>query len=70
MPEMTGIEFFKKMEKDHPSISKIILTGYLEDQAVADAIKKGSVDKSVIKPWDDEDILNTVSEMLNNPPTI
>ena len=65
MPEITGVEFFDKIGKDHSHIGKILLTGYFENQEVVDCINKGSVDKCVTKPWDEDDILNVVFEVLN-----
>ncbi len=65
MPEITGVEFFEQTGKNHPNIGKIILTGYLEDKAITDGINKGSVDKYLSKPWEEEDILKIVEETLN-----
>jgi signal transduction histidine kinase len=65
MPDMTGVELFTEMEKDHPDVGKVLLTGYSDLQAVVDAINKGSVDRYVTKPWDDNEIIHIVLEVLN-----
>lgn len=64
MPEMNGVEFFDKIGKDHSHIGKILLTGYPENQDVLDSVNNGSVDKYITKPWDDDDILKIVNEVL------
>ena len=65
MPEITGVELFAKMEQDHPQIGKVFLTGYADIQAVVDGINKGHIDKYITKPWDEDDIIHIVLEVLN-----
>ena len=60
MPETTGVELFEKMEKDHPQIGKVLLTGYADINAVVDGVNKGSIDKYITKPWDEIELKMTI----------
>ena len=52
MPEMSGTQLFEILRRTHPHIKRIILTGYSEPEAMADAINKGEVFYFLKKPWD------------------
>ena len=65
MPGITGVELFGQVEESHPQVGKILLTGYSDLNAVVDAINKGSVDKYLTKPWNDDEIIHIVLEVLN-----
>lgn len=65
MPETTGTELFAKMEDTYPQVGKVLLTGYADIQAVVDGINKGHVDKYLTKPWEEDDIMHLVLEVLN-----
>lgn len=59
MPEVTGVEFFEKILKEHGNTIRILITAFSNIQAVIDAINKGKVYRYVTKPWD-KDELQTV----------
>ncbi len=61
MPEMTGVEFLEKIIKINPDPIRILLTGYTDMSAVVDAINKGKIFHYLNKPWNAEDISNTIS---------
>ncbi len=65
MPDITGVELFARMDANHPNIGKVLLTGYADITAVVDAINKGCVDKYITKPWEEDDIVHIVLEVLN-----
>lgn len=65
MPDTTGVELFAQIEEEHPEVGRVLLTGYSDIGAVVDAINKGSVDKYITKPWDDDQITHIVLEVLN-----
>ncbi len=62
MPEMTGIEFFESILDAHPEPIRMLLTGYADINAVIGAINKGQVYKYFSKPWDEAEIMKTISE--------
>ncbi|RYF09854.1 MAG: response regulator, partial [Flavobacteriales bacterium] len=43
MPNMTGVEFFKGIVETHPDPTRILLTGYTDIEALADAINHGDI---------------------------
>ncbi|ANH83673.1 two-component system response regulator [Niabella ginsenosidivorans] len=64
MPETTGIEFLESIIKDHPEPVRMLLTGYADIAAVIDAINKGQVFKYIQKPWQEDQLRQTILEGL------
>jgi response regulator RpfG family c-di-GMP phosphodiesterase len=65
MPQMTGSEFLAKVHAKKPICKKILLTGYSDINAAIDAINLGSVDKYFNKPWDPEELLDAIANLLS-----
>ena len=66
MPGMTGIELLKRTAAMRPHMVQIILTGYTDVDTLVDAINSGHVYKYVIKPWNNEDLRQTVTRALEH----
>ena len=64
MPEMEGTELLAKIAEKKQICKKILLTGYADINAAKDAINLGSVDRYFNKPWDDEELIKAVKELL------
>ena len=62
MPEMTGVEFLKRVKEHHPDTLSIVLSGYTELKSVTDAVNQGSVYKFLTKPWDDDLLRQNVED--------
>lgn len=60
MPGMTGTEFFERMVQLNPDPIRILLTGYSDIASVIDAINKGEVYRFIDKPWNIEQIKNSI----------
>ncbi|MCU0400758.1 MAG: hybrid sensor histidine kinase/response regulator [Algoriphagus sp.] len=60
MPGMTGTEFFERMVQINPDPIRILLTGYSDIASVIDAINKGEVYRFIDKPWNIEQIKNSI----------
>ncbi|MDP1811881.1 MAG: response regulator [Sediminibacterium sp.] len=60
MPKMTGIDFFQSILDTHPEPIRILITGYTDITAVIDAINVGQVYKYLSKPWNEEEVKNTI----------
>lgn len=60
MPEMTGIELLMEVKKIDPEPMRILLTGYSDINAVIDSINKGQVYRYLSKPWQEDEIRNTI----------
>ncbi|MFQ5957664.1 MAG: response regulator, partial [Candidatus Brocadiales bacterium] len=52
MPTMSGVGFLEKTKEIVPDAVRIVVTGYADIQAAADAINNVEVFKFILKPWD------------------
>ena len=64
MPQMTGATFLSKIAEENPDISRIIITGYSDIDAIIDAINKGRVYHYVSKPWDPHEFKVVIDNAL------
>lgn len=55
-----GIRWLKKMLKDDPSLNIIIITAYGDVNVAVEAMKIGAID-FIVKPWQNEKLISTVS---------
>ena len=62
MPEMTGVDFLRRVKNLYPDTVRIVLSGYTELRSVTDAINEGAVYKFLTKPWEDEQLREHVRE--------
>jgi DNA-binding NtrC family response regulator len=60
MPQMSGVELLHRMKSEHPSAMRLIFTGYADIKTVIDAINQGNVFRYITKPWDPEELVNTL----------
>jgi len=60
MPGMNGAEFLQQSQQLAPDAIRILLTGYSDISAAADAINKGGASRYLNKPWNDDDLLQTL----------
>jgi len=64
MPEMDGATFLKEARQRWPDTMRILLTGYADVTSTVAAINDGEIYRYISKPWDDNEIVNTVREAL------
>ncbi len=62
MPEMTGVEFLKRVRDPHPDATRLLFTGYADINAVIAAINQGNVYRYIAKPWDPEELQTIIRE--------
>lgn len=60
MPHTTGVEFFKSIVDKYPDPIRILLTGYTDIEALADAINHGDIYRYITKPWNDLELHNSI----------
>lgn len=60
MPGTTGVEFFKSITDTYPDPTRILLTGYTDIEALADAINHGDIYRYITKPWNDLELHNSI----------
>lgn len=65
MPSMNGVEFLSEVYRRWPETERIILSGYADTAAIVAAINEGRIYKFIAKPWNDDDLLRTIREILD-----
>jgi len=60
MPGMNGAEFLEKSRELAPDSIRMLLTGYSEISAAIDSINKGGASRYLSKPWNDDELLQTL----------
>jgi DNA-binding NtrC family response regulator len=63
LPDMEGIDLLTKIRDTTPRMRKIIITGYPTLQNAVEAVNLGA-DAYIMKPFDVEKVLSTISEQL------
>jgi response regulator RpfG family c-di-GMP phosphodiesterase len=66
MPRLTGVEFFERIQPLLPRTIRIIVSGYIDVDAVVDSINKAEVYKFIVKPFDASDFLLTVNRAIES----
>ena len=56
MPEMTGVEFLKRVKEAYPDAIRLLFTAYADLNAVTDAINEGNVYRYISKPWEPDEL--------------
>ncbi|HVO65770.1 MAG TPA: HD domain-containing phosphohydrolase [Syntrophales bacterium] len=64
MPEMTGVQFLAEARKIFPDTMRILLTGHSDIDAIIGAINNGGIHRYLTKPWNDENMLCDVRQIL------
>ena len=62
MPEMTGVEFLRRLREEYPDTVRLLVTGYADIRAVIDAINQGNVYRYITKPWEPEELQAVIRE--------
>jgi CheY-like chemotaxis protein len=62
MPGMTGAEFLGKLKVMYPDTVRILFSGYVEMDALTDAVNRGAVYRFLLKPWDDDVLRETIRD--------
>jgi len=65
MPGMSGLELQSKLNADHCSIPTIFITAHGEEKMRLQAMRGGAV-TFLVKPFDDEALLEAVQAALNS----
>jgi len=63
LPDMEGTKLLTAMREGTPKMVKIIVTGYPSLQNAIEAVNKGA-DAYVLKPFNMDNVLNTINEHL------
>jgi diguanylate cyclase (GGDEF)-like protein/PAS domain S-box-containing protein len=66
MPEMSGAEFLGRVREMHPDTVRIMLSGYTDLEAVTQAVNRGELFRFLAKPWDDNELIDTVRDAFRH----
>jgi Response regulator containing CheY-like receiver, AAA-type ATPase, and DNA-binding domains len=66
MPEMNGVEAFKRIKEISPETIVVMMTAYAMNDLIKEAVKEGAF-ACISKPFEIEDVLNTVKEINSKP---
>ncbi len=64
MPEMTGVEFLKKVILKYPEPSRILITAFTDFSALKDAVNEAKIFQYIQKPWDAKEIQQIIDYAL------
>lgn len=64
MPEMYGTELLEKARHVSPQTLRILLTGYADFFVAEDSINKCRIYKLLTKPWNEQDLKETIRQAL------
>ncbi|MBY0239725.1 MAG: EAL domain-containing protein, partial [Burkholderiaceae bacterium] len=56
MPDMSGVDFMRRVKDLYPDTTRILLSGYSDLEPVIDAINHGAIYRFFPKPWNDEEL--------------
>jgi two-component system NtrC family sensor kinase len=60
MPEKNGLEFLHDVRNKWPQIVRIMLSGFIEPEMVAQALQRGEIFGFLPKPWQRADLKNLI----------
>ena len=63
MPEMSGLDAVKEIKKDYKDAKIIMCSAMGQQKMVVDAIEAGAKD-FIVKPFDDSQVIDSVSRVL------
>ncbi|MGE5489651.1 MAG: EAL domain-containing protein [Actinomycetota bacterium] len=66
MPGMNGGEFLGKVREIYPDIVRIMLSGYTDLKSVTSAVNRGELFCFMTKPWDDNELLETLRDAFRH----
>ena len=65
MPGMDGIELCELVKKKYPSILRILVTAFSDQQTAIDSINRGGVIRYLLKPWNVEEVEQILRDLVS-----
>lgn len=60
MPHMNGIDFIEKVKREKPTTICILLTAFMESEAMLRAINEELVYRYIMKPWKKDELKEVI----------
>lgn len=70
MPQMSGIDFLRRVKEKRPDAVGILLTAYADIPVLVEAINSGAVERYVQKPWDSKELAAILRQGIRNFSTV
>jgi len=64
MPIMRGADLLRQVKDKSPNTMRLLLTGYSELDAVVDSVNEGEIFRFLNKPWDAQQLRDTVAQAM------
>ena len=60
MPDVTGVEFLKRVREQWPDVVRMIISGYTDSDDIIDAVNGAGIYQYITKPWHPEQLALTL----------
>jgi response regulator RpfG family c-di-GMP phosphodiesterase len=65
MPEISGVEFLKKVRVEFPRVTRILFTGYADPKVLQQAVNQDEVYRIIFKPWNNRELKKMIREAID-----
>ena len=67
MPQMKGDEFLAQVHQKYPSITKVMLTGQANEDAIERAQREANLYRCLHKPWNEQELIEVLESSFDIP---
>ena len=60
MPDMTGVEFLRRVREEWPDVVRMIISGYTDSEDIISAVNEAGIYQYITKPWHPDQLLLTL----------
>lgn len=60
MPDMSGVDFLKKVREEWPDVIRMIISGYTDSEDIISAVNDAGIYQYITKPWHPENLILTL----------
>ena len=65
MPEMNGYQLLKEIRANYPSIIRVVLSGYSDEDLVIRIQRESLAKRYLLKPWKNQELIRTVEKIFS-----
>ncbi len=65
MPDTEGTDILEEISKKKYHCKRILLTGYSDIDAAIKAVNFGNLDRYILKPWDNDELLLIIKQLCD-----
>ena len=60
MPDVTGVEFLKRVREQWPEVIRMIISGYTDSDDIINAVNEAGIFQYITKPWHPDNLILTL----------